>query len=280
MKSFVLFINTIVVIIILSSCNFLAEGYFEPKIKKNVYLEEENFGGLGEKEARAKIESLAVKLNTHSSNAIFDEKTWEIAKKEEEGRRIDIEKTLDNLMSLEKGESASITYQYLKPEITDSMLLENIDVIGSSQTPILDNKSARINNIKIAMGTIHNMILWPGQEFSFNDIVGERTVEKGYKEAVILMRTKDGVKKIMGVGGGVCQLSTTIYNTAHTSGLEIIERHSHSKDVGYAQQGKDAAVDYGGYDLKFRNNMKNPVMIKTYLDNDILSVEFLLNKNL
>lgn len=99
-----------------------------------------------------------------------------------------------------------------------------------------------------------------GETFSFCNTVGKATKSKGYQEADIF--TADGqVKK--GLGGGNCQVSTTLYNAVlKVNGLKVTERHEHSNDVPYIQKGKDAAVAYGGYDLKFVNNLNETIKIK------------------
>jgi len=97
-------------------------------------------------------------------------------------------------------------------------------------------------------------------------------LEKGYKKAPIIKRTESGSIKGYGIGGGICQLSTTLYNAAEKAGLEITERHSHSKKVPYVPQGKDAMVSYGSSDLKFRNNRQNPIVIKSEISDGKVTV--------
>lgn len=156
--------------------------------------------------------------------------------------------------------------------------IKNLQLIATSQTPLYEKNTPRLNNIKRAANTVNNIILVPNQEFSFNSIVGERTKNKGYQEAPILVRTKDGTQKGMGVGGGVCQVSSTIYKCAKNANLEIIERHAHSKKVFYTPVGDDATVAYPSTDLKFKNNKPNDIVIKVEVLEDKIKVDILENK--
>ena len=129
--------------------------------------------------------------------------------------------------------------------------------IAEFTTKIYGNDPARQNNMQITCNTLNNVEIGPGETFSFCDI-GKATAEKGYQEADIFV---DGQKK-KGFGGGNCQISTTIYNAvAQIPELEVIERHNHSRDVKYIEKGKDAAVAYGSYDFKFKNNTDGVIRI-------------------
>ena len=114
----------------------------------------------------------------------------------------------------------------------------------------------RHENIVLALISINNQIVWPGETFSFNDVVGPRTPERGYRPAPII--GGDGI----GFGGGICQVSTTLYNAVAKAGLQVVERHLHSSRVPYVAPGKDATVVYGAQNLRFINNLDHPVIIK------------------
>lgn len=130
----------------------------------------------------------------------------------------------------------------------------------------LSGDSARLNNISITCNTINGTTIKNGDSFSFNSIVGQPSAKKGYQEADVIVDKK--VEK--GYGGGNCQVSTTIYNTAlQVEGLNVTERHPHKKKVTYIEEGKDAAVSYsGGLDLKFTNNTGKDIKIYVSSDND------------
>lgn len=130
--------------------------------------------------------------------------------------------------------------------------------IASFSTKIHNKEESRQNNIRITCNLLTDTELKPGEEFSFCDIVGKATKEKGYQEADVYV---DGEKQ-QGLGGGNCQVSTTLYNAViQVEGLEIVERHEHSGYVPYIENGKDAAVAYGSYDFKFKNNTTNSIKI-------------------
>ncbi|MCL2840404.1 MAG: VanW family protein [Defluviitaleaceae bacterium] len=130
-------------------------------------------------------------------------------------------------------------------------------VIGSHETEFDTDSKNRATNITVAAESINGHIVHPGQVFSFNETVGPTIQRRGYKKDIIYV---DGEKK-KGFGGGVCQVSTTIFNAAESAGMTIVERHDHSRPVGYAKPGKEAATSYGGIDFKFKNEKTHPVVI-------------------
>ena len=119
-------------------------------------------------------------------------------------------------------------------------------------------------NLKLSMKGVNGTILKPGDEFSYNGILGERTYEKGYRNATII----SGGKYVQGMAGGICQTSTTIFNAALEAGLDITERSSHSLKSSYVKVGRDAAVSYGVLDLKFKNNYDIPIKIEGIYNNN------------
>ncbi len=144
--------------------------------------------------------------------------------------------------------------------------------IASFSTKIHNKENARQNNIKITCNALTNTEIKSGEVFSFCNTVGKATEEKGYQEADIFV---DG-KKQKGFGGGNCQVSTTLYNAvANVDGIEIIERHEHSNDVPYIEKGKDAAVSYGSYDLKFKNNTPNTIKIIVEFDEENITAKII-----
>lgn len=251
----------------------------ERDIKKNAYLEGENVKGLKETELVGKIKNHATKINLAASDAVLDKSNWELVAKEKPGISVNVEKTLGALLNAKEGTKVNLIVEKTMPPVTSENLNNNIVEIGKFTTTLLDKKLSRVNNIELSSDWINNEKIAPGQEFSFNQTLGKRTKEKGYEKAPIIIKTKKGPKKGSGVGGGICQLSSTLYNAALMAGMEITERHSHSKGVGYVPLGQDAAVSYGSVDFKFKNTRKFPVMIKVYLTNEQLTVTLLENRN-
>lgn len=145
------------------------------------------------------------------------------------------------------------------PDITNETTVtkQEVEIVNFSTT-IYNKDEDRQNNITIACKTLSTKEIQPGETFSFCDTVGKATHAKGYEEADIYV---DG-KKEQGLGGGMCQVSTTLYNAVlQVPELEVVERHQHSGHVPYIQSGNDAAIAYGTYDFKFKNNTSNVIKI-------------------
>ena len=130
-------------------------------------------------------------------------------------------------------------------------------VYASYSTKYVNNKN-RTNNLKLACKAINGTIVYPGETFSFNKTVGKRTTAKGYKEAYVFTGPKSHT---MGVGGGVCQVASTMFNAALLANFKIVERHQHSQRVTYCPLGRDAAIYWGSEDFKFKNNTSYPIKI-------------------
>lgn len=135
--------------------------------------------------------------------------------------------------------------------------------LGSFYTRILDTDPERVNNLKVCANALNGFEIPPGEVFSFNGAVGERTKAKGYEEARILIGDEAGCA----VGGGVCQISSTLYNAAKNAGMAILERHDHKNEVHYVEIGNDAAVSYGTLDFKFKNISGNTAKIYLSVEN-------------
>lgn len=143
-------------------------------------------------------------------------------------------------------------------------------------TEILNKDEDRVHNIKIASEEIDHTVLEPGDVFSFNDALGKRTDDKGYEKAPIMLGNGD---KGEGTGGGICQLSTTLYNAALKADLEIVERHRHSEPIPYVEEGKDATVVYGSKDLRFKNTRDYPIEILVSVSEEKVTVKLYKKKS-
>ncbi len=163
-----------------------------------------------------------------------------------------------NINTQENNTNTSTT----SPENTESNNIENNNSknnpsketeIASFSTKIYTKDNERQNNISITCSTLNNTIVKSGNTFSFCNTVGKATSSKGYQKADVF---NDG-KVVKALGGGNCQISTTLYNAVlKVPELNVTERHSHSNSVPYIKSGKDAAVAYGSYDFKFVNNTR------------------------
>lgn len=150
-----------------------------------------------------------------------------------------------------------------KPETTAEKLSNNYTLISSFSTSFPTSTVNRINNINLATIAINGTLLMPGETFSFNKIVGERTRERGYKEAGVII----GDRIESGLGGGICQVSSTLYNTMLTANIKAYERRNHTLPLSYIPKGLDATVDWGNIDLKFKNTLNTPMYIEGYTKN-------------
>ena len=153
----------------------------------------------------------------------------------------------------------------------DNIMSQPSEVELATYTTDLGNSSeGRLTNIQITCRKLDGIIVEPGETFSFNDSTGPSLAEEGYQNAPVIV---DG-ETIQDLGGGNCQVSSTLYNAVlAVSGLEVIERHEHGKDVSYVPDGMDAAVSYGGYDFSFKNNTENRLRLYFSSDDKTISVK-------
>lgn len=126
----------------------------------------------------------------------------------------------------------------------------------------------RSTNLQLASEKVNGTIILPGEIFSYNKIVGERTIAKGYKEATIY----SAGKVVPGIGGGICQLSSTLYNAVLYSNLEITSRSNHRFTTSYVKEGRDATVSWGTIDFCFKNTRKYPIKIVSTVNNGIVRI--------
>ncbi|MCH6268821.1 VanW family protein [Neobacillus citreus] len=143
--------------------------------------------------------------------------------------------------------------------MVDSELLENIRAkkIGEYVTFFSSNNKERNNNIYLAANAINNYVLFPGETFSFNKVVGERSAGKGYLPATVIVKGEYAED----LGGGICQVSSTLFNAIDNAGLKVVKRYSHSKEVSYVPPERDATVSWNGPDFIFKNEYNQPILI-------------------
>ncbi len=178
----------------------------------------------------------------------------------EEGRISDRKALLTDIANSLSGDFCDVKVQSFIVPVTRSLddVKEQTSRLYSFTTYFDGGNPDRTSNIRLAAEKINGTCILPGQQFSFNATVGERTPERGFKKAKII---ENGVF-VPGYGGGVCQVSTTLYNAAILSGLEITEFHPHSLQVSYVAPSRDAMVSGSYYDLKFKNNRKTPIYLR------------------
>lgn len=152
----------------------------------------------------------------------------------------------------------------------DSELLSQIRVkkIGQYTTYFNSNNKERSHNLLLSSKAINNHVIFPGETFSFNQVVGKRTKEKGYLRAPVIVKGELSED----IGGGICQISSTLYNAVDRAGLTITERYSHSKRVAYVPPGRDATVSWYGPDFRFTNKYNQPVLIRSQIYGGTASV--------
>ena len=185
---------------------------------------------------------------------------------------------LDFAISIDEAKNMIATYQeeytiplkVLYPNVTTNQIGDEAfpDKLSSFSTSYKTSSSYRSTNIALAAQKIDGIVLMPGEIFSFNQTVGERTKAAGFKEATAY----SGGKVVQEVGGGICQVSSTLYNAVLYSNLEIVERTNHGFEPSYVKPGLDATVSWGGPDFKFKNNRDYPIRIKTDTSSKILKI--------
>jgi len=174
--------------------------------------------------------------------------------------------TLNNL-----AKPINVTFS-AKPANLSTETLETLafdGVIGEFSTNFVVHEKNRSFNLNIAAKALDQKIIRPGDVFSFNDTVGPRTSERGYKEARIIINNQ----YVLGTGGGVCQVSSTLYNALLLADLPVEERTPHQVPVVYVPLGQDATVYYPNVDLKFKNNTESLIYIRTSVQAGILDVK-------
>lgn len=175
-----------------------------------------------------------------------------------------------NLLNNSESNEISIPLVYTDAEITVADLGEDIfgTTLATFPTKYDVTNTNRATNLEIAASKINGTVIAPGEVFSFNKVVGERTAKNGFKEAIIY---SDG-ELDYGIGGGICQISSNLYYVALLANLEIVERKNHSMTVSYLPVGCDATVSYGSVDFKFRNSRSYPIKIVATVNTGIITI--------
>ena len=215
------------------------------------------------------LERISEEINVNMENAKINVLNNNIKISEEKaGLQVDIKSTLTNLKkSLQEGIfEESLVVTKVEPEVKKEDLQDINTLLGSYKTVLSDVSPGRVENIKIAVERTSGVLLMPGEEFSYNKYTGLRTIKNGYKNATVIVSGE----AVQGVGGGVCQVSTTLYNAVLYAGLDIVKVSNHSIPSSYVDKGRDATVSDSGLDFVFKNNYDQPVYIQNYYNNGVV----------
>ena len=227
-------------------------------------------------DARALLEEISPDLSQQPVNARFvfddDAKRLDVLEPSIDGRVLDVEGTLSKLeaaiFATDPAERrVELAFVDLPPDVPDTATAAELgitELITQHTTYYYGSTAARRTNIEVANENFHGIVIPPGQEFSFNEWLGDVSPETGYEQGLIIV----GNQTITGVGGGVCQVATTAFQTAFYAGFPIVERVPHAYRVGYYEQGEGAGLDATVYspivDFRFQNDTPYYLLIEAY----------------
>lgn len=220
------------------------------------------------------VETECSKYDVKAKNSKLSLKNGKfVASKERKGHEVQVDKTIAQIeKELTKADTKdNLTIQAVvedtEPKYTKEMVSKCQDLLGSYSTSYATSTAARATNVQTAAGRINGTILYPGQTFSTIKVIKDRTEANGYQVA----SEYSSGKVVDGVGGGVCQVSTTLYNAVINAELEVVERSPHSMVVRYVDVSRDAAISGDYKDFKFKNNTEAPIYIASTAESGNLS---------
>lgn len=176
--------------------------------------------------------------------------------------------------ALESDRKVQIPIKEAPKKLPDSELAKITEVMAEFSTKFPAYQTSRNTNIRLASSKLDGQILLPGEQLSFNTCVGRRTVKDGYKVAPVLVNGRHDT----GIGGGICQVSTTLYNASLLADLKIVKRNNHSIPSVYVPVGRDATVDYGSLDFVIENNQKVPIAVTSHFESGKITFRVLGQK--
>lgn len=210
------------------------------------------------------IEKIHDEVYKEEKDAYYNEEPFEIYP-EVNGIDFDVDEVKKLLETDQEEYIIKLTITKPKVTINDLSAIAFKDVLATFSTRYDVSNVDRTTNLKLATKKINGTILGAGEEFSYNRIVGERTIAAGYKEAKVYSNGE----VVDGIGGGICQISSTIYNAAVLANLDITQRRNHQFVTSYVPAGRDATVVYGSQDFRFKNTRKYPVKIEVTVNNGV-----------
>lgn len=207
------------------------------------------------------LEALYEQFYIEPVDATIDKQSYEVVS-EVYGYGFDLEAATEQLAQASYGETLEIPMALIEPALLGDSIREMLfrDVLCEYKTEHTNNAN-RNNNLTLACAAINGTVLYPGEEFDYNTVVGKRTADKGYKTAAAY----SSGKTVQTLGGGVCQVSSTIYYCCLVADLEIVNRLPHSYVSSYMPMGMDATVSWGGPEFTFKNNTNYPLRIETWV---------------
>ena len=216
-------------------------------------------------------EDIKSKIERKPENASISIGSSIDVKKGEEGVKInrdEFRKAIYDAIKPNVDVTVKVPIESITPEITSDELSRIDGIIGTYRTNFSPNVEGRNENIRLSAQYMNNYLLMPGEVFSYNKVTRLKTVSNGYKNATVIVNGE--IEE--GLGGGVCQVSSTLYNSVLYSGLEIVQRRPHSIPSSYVNYGRDAVVSDNAIDFKFKNNYDFPVYLKTYVGSSSVTV--------
>lgn len=216
------------------------------------------------------IDKVYKKVYTKAKDATLDPKNNYAIVASTTGISFDKKEAAAAIEGLEEGESKSISLKLTTADISTQNLTKNLfkDRLGTYSTNVAGT-AARINNVRLASQHCNNTILLPGETFSYNGVVGQRTAARGFQEAGAYLNGKT----VQELGGGICQVSSTLYCATVLSNLEIVHRENHMFESTYVPLGLDATVSWGAPDYVFKNNTKYPIKVVAGYANGVCTCE-------
>lgn len=186
------------------------------------------------------------------------------------GKELDIASTKESIYDAIKNKdykSIDLKVNIKEPKISTEAVKSVNTLLAEFSTKFSTKDSNRVTNVVLSAKATSDVLLMPGEEFSYNNLTGKRTTSNGYKDAPVIINGK----LEQDVGGGVCQVSSTLFNSVLYSGLDVTSRRNHSLKSSYVSIGRDAMVSDGGSDFRFKNPYSHPVYIKNTVSNGVIT---------
>ncbi|MCL2572239.1 MAG: VanW family protein [Defluviitaleaceae bacterium] len=228
---------------------------------------------MNQEKITSQLQYIAKEVQTPATNAGFSYNNGQITiTPEASGLSVDTEtaiSSLNQLISTLSGGNVEMQTSTLPPVFTTADMQFTVSNMSSFSTPITTGThDPRVRNIQRASDRIHNQMLYPGEVFSASALIGSHLPGNEYEAAIVLVRGEP----VEDIGGGICQVVTTLYNAILLAELTVVQRHNHSARVSYADYGFDATIAGDYYDLKFKNNTPHPILIVSQLSYNNLTV--------